>query len=267
MDDFDYLSLVLILFLVLTFGAIAFFLGALMSRKQTQSRRPTRNQRTPKLLASKAELIVLSRTVREIADLLDLSELNSDSFLGLKRRLEEIRNVLRMQKAKSPSSPSDLPPINRGSSYPDFVGPVSSQSPEINDLPEFQHSMVTRLYNRAIECRGEQNEFWRLYSVVKLGNANAYNQHLGKSVAAEFKEVPNGDFIAVKLGAARYAVFLQFDSILTPQAYEDGGVSTLFYCSNYDRTRTYSNVGVTEPALMESSDTGWRLIKKGRLNI
>lgn len=122
-------------------------------------------------------------------------------------------------------------------------------------------------YNLGVNNRSARQYFWDKYpEVFRIGNKNAVEQALGKSSETEFREVANGDFLAIKNSAdGNYMVVPQFDITIKDTTYQEGGIGVAFICQNYDPDSSYSNVKVARPATFERNGDKWKLIKEGEL--
>lgn len=129
----------------------------------------------------------------------------------------------------------------------------------LNDLKDY--------YNLGVNNRSARPYFWDKYpEVFRIGNKNAVEQALGISSKTEFREVANGDFLAIENPKdGNYLVVPQFDITIENTTYQEGGIGVAFICQNYDPASSYSNVKVVRPAIFERNGDKWKLIKEGEL--
>lgn len=139
-----------------------------------------------------------------------------------------------------------------------------------NPEPKNLISQLIGLYNRGVDNRTSRNEFWERFSVTRIDNYNAVAQRMGEVSEPDFRESSSGDFLAIENDDKQtYLVVPQFDTTITSEAYNEGGVGFAFDCPNYNSQSAYSVVKVEKPALFRREGERWFLVdnKKGRLNL
>lgn len=196
----------------------------------------------------------------------------SADVTGLAARLETIFEAISEKdhdnpiSQASPSAKNDF--MHNLRNHPNTLNKNEVQSKSSNFESNYNRSLdvaseILQTYNQAVLDRAARPKFWNQYSYVTLGNVNAVDQRLGTASKAEFREVSNGDFIAIRLREEKYFVFLQFDLTLTPQKFKESGISSAFELPDYDGNSSHSNIEIKKPAIFERFGSEWKPSQKG----
>lgn len=156
---------------------------------------------------------------------------------------------------------------SQGGLFSDNFGDIPKN---FNTEPENLTSQLVRLYNRGVDNRTTRHEFWEKFSVTRIDNNNAVAQRMGEVSEPDFRESSRGDFLAVENSDNQtYLVVPQFDTTITSEAFNEGGIGFVFDCPNYNPQSAYSVVKVEKPAIFRREGERWFLVdgKKGRLNL
>lgn len=124
---------------------------------------------------------------------------------------------------------------------------------------------IADLYNRAAADRSARDTFRASFSVVRIGNIQAIAQRVGSSSDPKFRELDNGNFLAVEVGEGRFLVVPQFDTSIDASAFNEGGFGFAFDCSGYSPELVFTRFQLVRPAVFCYENSEWLKIDQGKL--
>jgi len=125
------------------------------------------------------------------------------------------------------------------------------------------------LYNRAVTDLSAREQFRERYQPVRLGTINAVERRQNPTIAAEYRETSNGDFLAFPIpGKNEYKVFPSLGLTIESVGYTAGALGVVFgNTQGYDPQHFYSRYRVREPAIFKCDGDRWTLDKQGELEL
>lgn len=145
------------------------------------------------------------------------------------------------------------------------IGETESYSYE--PRPNFQEpsAQITQLSNRGVDDRSDRDLFREKYAIIRLGNNKAVELRLGEVVEPEFRELDNGNFLAISSPNGSFYVLPRFDTTLNSSAYNESGFGYVFDCPDYNPDMAYTIVRLKRPAIFRRDGDNWTRIEKGAL--
>lgn len=165
---------------------------------------------------------------------------------------------------KKTFKPNESENISNTSEQLPFLSEDETQPHSFNDFQE-PGMQITQLYNRGVDDRSERDLFREKYAIIRLGNDKAVELRLGEVLEPEFRELDNGNFLAISGDDGSFYVLPRFDTTLNLSAFNEGGFSFVFDCPDYNHDMAYTIVRVKRPAIFRRDADGWMRIEKGEL--
>lgn len=206
-----------------------------------------------------------------------------DKILDVADRLDKIINILKTQpridsKAAKESkskitignkTDEKIIPDNTANSFEQtlFSNANEAEHYDYNSGLDYQepHTQITQLYNRGVDDRSDRDLFREKYAIIRLGNNKAVELRLGEVIEPEFRELDNGNLLAVSDNDGSFYVLPRFDTTLNSSAYNEGGFDYVFDCPDYNSELAYTIVRVKRPAIFRRYGDNWTRIAKGEL--
>jgi hypothetical protein len=163
-------------------------------------------------------------------------------------------------------SESDAPIIIRR--YPE-ERPEPSRHPESSPTFSGGDMELVELYNRAVTDSLAREQFRERYQAVRLGTVNAVERRQNPTIAAEYRETSDGDFLAFAIsGRGEYAVVPRLGLTIESVRYNAGALGEVFgHTQGYDPQHFYSRYSVREPAIFKCDGDRWTLQSPGKLEL
>ena len=207
-----------------------------------------------------------------------------EDILAVADRLEKIIEVLKTNPRSTPKKVKEnKPKITIGNKRNDENIISNDISSSFEQLPfssvgetesysyaprlDFQEpsAQITQLYNRGVDDRSDRDLFREKYAMTRLGNNKAVELRLGEVIEPEFRELDNGNFLAVSGDDGLFYVLPRFDTTLNSSAFNEGGFGYVFNCPDYNPDLAYTIVRVKRTSIFRRDGDNWTRIEKGEL--
>jgi hypothetical protein len=129
------------------------------------------------------------------------------------------------------------------------------------------YSEVVDLYNSSRHDQASRERFRDKYRPFFISIANDVERRR-QNLPPDFRRASNGSYLAVPQGSDKAVVFPDFTLVIVDGVYEAGALGEAFDCPNYERSFSYPNFSVVEPAVFNlNGGDSWSVEKKGMIEL
>ncbi len=250
--------LLLILVFVLVMPEIIRLARPLLTRVFRKHMAPPAGSGTP-MVGTSVE-VILSAADRQV-----LEGMNA-KLAVLSQEVGRLRQVIAIAASRGPEGNA----VEEGDKDDETTEESAQEPALLLDPPSGSDALevIRASYNPGVLDKSAREVFRARFSPVLIGVANSGERVKKPGTLPVFEINDGGDYFAVPIDSARYAVVPRFGLTFQDGNYGTGAMGEVFRCPGYRPSLRYPAVSVVKPAVFElEPGKGWTIKQTGELDL